>query len=98
MWFPEILRVLLSRIYTILKALLAFFKVRFRKWVPKTFFAVTFENQRFEENSWHINFCGKGNQYRENFCIPGNCFDKISYPSNPYFPIIVYEKLLVNDK
>ena len=33
-----------------------------------------------------------------NFYIPGNCFDKIDYPSKSSFQITVHEKLLVNDK
>ena len=85
-WFPEILRVLFSQIYTIFKILLAFFKVSFRKWVPKTLFAVwTFANEPSQGNSWDINFCWKRNQHHENFYIPCNFFDKISYHSKSYF-------------
>ena len=56
----------------------------------------TFANEPYEGNSWDINSCGKENQCHE--IIPGNCFDKIDYPSKSYFQITVHEKLPENDK
>ena len=97
--FSETLRVFFSRTYTSFKTLLAFFKVSFRKWVLKTFFTVI---NFCKWTPWgkflRYQFLRKGKSVPWNFYIPGNCFDKIDYPSKSSFQITVHEKLLVNDK
>ena len=65
-----------------------------RKWALEIFFA----NEPFKGNFSNISFCRKANQCHENFYIPANCFDKISYPSKSYFQVTVHEKLPVNEK
>ena len=79
--------------------MLAFFKVRFRKWVLKTFFTViNFCKWTLWGQFLIYEFLRKGKSVPWNFYIPVNCFDKIDYPSKSYFQITVHEKLPLNDK